>query len=155
MFGEVVEQIKNKMEEQDYYLQEIIDLAKELPNYELLLTIPGISRNLAARILAEIGDMKRFSKCKSLVAYAGIDPTVYQSGENDGLHLRITKKGNKVLRCLLYLAIQNTIQDNNSIANFYHKKIATGMSSKVAKVACMNKLLRIIYSMCKNGVIFQ
>ncbi len=155
LFGEVVEQIKNKMEEQEYYLQKIIDLAKELPNYELLLTIPGISNNLAARLIAEIGDIKRFSNSKSIIAYAGIDPNVYQSGENDGLHLRITKKGNKKLRCLLYLAIQNTIQGNNAIANYYHKKIATGMLPKVAKVACMNKLLRIIYSMCKTGVIFQ
>lgn len=155
LFGEVIEQIKSKIEEQKYYLQEIIDLAKELPNYELLLTIPGISNNLAARILAEIGDIKKFPNSKSIIAYAGIDPTVYQSGENDGLHLRITKKGNKELRCLLYIAIQNTIQRDNIITNYYHKKIATGMPYKVAKVACMNKLLRIIYSMCKNGVIFQ
>lgn len=155
LFSEVIEQIKNKVEEQNLYLQKIIDLAKDLPNYELLLTIPGISNNLAARILAEIGNISRFPRAKSLVAYAGIDPNVYQSGENDGLHLRITKKGNKELRCLLYLAIQNTIQGNNVIANYYHKKIATGLPSKVAKVACMNKLLRIIYSMCKNGVIFQ
>lgn len=155
LFSEVIEQIKNKVEEQNLYLQKIIDLAKDLPNYELLLTIPGISNNLAARILAEIGDLSRFPRAKSLVAYAGIDPNVYQSGENDGLHLRITKKGNKELRCLLYLAIQNTIQGNNVIADYYHKKIATALPSKVAKVACMNKLLRIIYSMCKNGVIFQ
>ena len=155
LFSEVIEQIKNKVEEQNLYLQKIIDLAKDLPNYELLLTIPGISNNLAARILAEIGDLSRFPRAKSLVAYAGIDPNVYQSGENDGLHLRITKKGNKELRCLLYLAIQNTIQGNNVIADYYHKKIAMALPSKVAKVACMNKLLRIIYSMCKNGVIFQ
>lgn len=155
LFGEVVEQIKRKMEEQECYLQEIIDLAKELPNYQLLLTIPGISKNLAARIIAEIGNIKRFPKSKSLVAYAGIDPAVYQSGDYEGLHLRITKKGNKELRCLLYLAIQNTVLGNNSIASFYHKKIATGTPFKVAKVACMNKLLRIIYSMCKFGVIYQ
>lgn len=155
LFSEVIEQIKNKVEEQELYLQKIIDLAKDLPNYELLLTIPGISNNLAARIIAEIGDISRFPRAKSLVAYAGIDPNVYQSGENDGLHLRITKKGNKELRCLLYLAIQNTIKGNNVIANYYNKKIATGLPYKVAKIACMNKLLRIIYSMCKNGVIFQ
>ena len=155
LFSEVIEQIKNKVEEQNLYLQKIIDLAKDLPNYELLLTIPGISNNLAARILAEIGDLSRFPRAKSLVAYAGIDPNVYQSGENDGLHLKITKKGNKELRCLLYLAIQNTVQGNNVIADYYHKKIATALPSKVAKIACMNKLLRIIYSMCKNGVIFQ
>ena len=100
-------------------------------------------------------DISRFPRARSLVAYAGIDPNVYQSGENDGLHLKITKKGNKELRCLLYLAIQNTTKGNNVIANYYHKKIATGLPSKVAKIACMNKLLRIIYSMYKNGVIFQ
>lgn len=155
LFSEVIEQIKNKIEEQESHLQDIVDLAKDLPDYELLLTIPGISNNLAARIISEIGDINRFPRAKSLVAYAGIDPNVYQSGENDGLHLRITKKGNKELRCLLYLAIQNTVQGENSIANYYHKKIATGLPIKVAKVACMNKLLRIIYSMCKNGVIFQ
>ena len=155
LFSEVIEQIKIKIEEQRIYLQKIIDLARELPNYELLLTIPGISNNLAARIIAEIGDINRFPRAKSLVAYAGIDPNVYQSGDNDGLHLRITKKGNKELRCLLYLAIHNTIQGNNIISSYYHKKIATGLPSNVAKVACMNKLLRIIYSMCKFGVIFQ
>lgn len=155
LFGEVIEQIKGKIEEQKVYLQKIIDLARELPNYALLLTIPGISNNLAARIIAEIGDTNRFPRAKSLVAYAGIDPNVYQSGDYDGLHLRITKKGNKKLRCLLYLAIQNTIQGNNIISRYYHKKIATGLPSKVAKVACMNKLLRTIYSMCKNGVIFE
>ena len=155
LFGEVIEQIKGKIEEQKVYLQKIIDLARELPNYALLLTIPGISNNLAARIIAEIGDTNRFPRAKSLVAYAGIDPNVYQSGDYDGLHLRITKKGNKKLRCLLYLAIQNTIQGNNIISRYYHKKIATGLPSKVAKVACMNKLLRTIYSMCKFGVIFQ
>ena len=121
----------------------------------MLLSIPGISNNLAARIIAEIGNINRFSKAKSLVAYVGIDPNVYQSGDNDGLHLRITKKGNKELRCLMYLAIQNTVQGNNRISIYYHKKIATGLPSKAAKVACMNKLLRIIYSMCKFGVIFQ
>ena len=155
LFGEVFEQIKSKIEEQKVYLQKIIDLASELPNYELLLTIPGISNNLAARIIAEIGDTNRFPRAKSLVAYAGIDPNVYQSGDNDGLHLKITKKGNKELRCLLYLAIQNTVQSNNAISKYYYKKIATGLPSKAAKVACMNKLLRIIYSMCKFGVIYQ
>ena len=134
LFSEVIKQVKNKVEEQELYLQKIIDLAKDLPNYELLLTIPGISNNLAARILAEIGDISRFPRARSLVAYAGIDPNVYQSGENDGLHLRITKKGNKELRCLLYLAIQNTIQGNNVIANYYYKKSRQAYQAKSRKL---------------------
>lgn len=70
-------------------------------------------------------------------------------------NLKITKKGNKNLRCLLYLAIQNTLKQENKISEFYNKKIAAGMNPKAAKVACMNKLVRIIYSMCKNGSLFE
>ena len=144
LFGEVIEQIKGKVEEQELYLQKLIDLAKDLPNYELLLTIPGISNNLAARILAEIGDISRFPRARSLVAYAGIDPNVYQSGENDGLHLKITKKENKELRCLLYLAIQNTVQGNNVIADYYQNK--SDFQSLVTWILSMFFLYAIIIS---------
>ena len=71
-----------------------------------------------------------------------------------GEHLRITKKGNKELRCLLYLACGITIQTDNKIHDYYNKKIADGLCRKSARIACMNKLLRVIYSMCKNGCEF-
>lgn len=152
---DLVLQLNEKMQEQEHCLNQIINLAKDLPNYELLLLIPGISNNLASRIIAELGDINRFFRIKQLTAYAGLDPNIYQSGENDGLHLKITKKGNKNLRCLLYLAIQNTLKQENKISEFYSKKIAAGMNPKAAKIACMNKLVRIIYSMCKNGSLFE
>ena len=152
---DLVSQLSEKMQEQDNCLNQIIDLAKGLPNYELLLSVPGISDNLASRIIAELGDLGRFSRVRQITAYAGLDPSIYQSGQICGLHLKITKKGNKNLRCLLYLAIQNTLKSENKVSEFYHKKIAAGMNPKAAKIACMNKLLRIIYSMCKNGCFFQ
>ncbi len=152
---DLVLQLNEKIQEQDNCLNQIIDLAKDIPNYELLLSIPGISNNLASRIIAELGDINRFSRIRQITAYAGLDPSIYQSGEIDGLHLKITKKGNKNLRCLLYLAIQNTLKQENKISKFYNKKIATGMNPKAAKIACMNKLARIIYSMCKNGSLFE
>lgn len=152
---DLILQLNEKIQEQDNCLNQIIDLAKDLPNYELLLSIPGISNNLASRILAELGDINRFSRIRQITAYAGLDPHINQSGRNDGLHLKITKKGNKTLRCLLYLAIQNTLQQENKVSEFYHKKIAAGMNPKAAKIACMNKLLRIIYSMCNNGCVYQ
>lgn len=155
VLNDLILQLNEKIQEQDNCLNQIIDLAKDLPNYVLLLSIPGISNNLASRIIAELGDTNRFSRIRQITAYAGLDPSIYQSGEIDGLHLKITKKGNKNLRCLLYLAIQNTLQQENKISEFYHKKIAASMNPKAAKIACMNKLLRIIYSMCKNGCYFQ
>lgn len=84
--------MNEKIQEQDNCLNQIIDLAKDLPNYELLLSIPGISNNLASRIIAELGDINRFPRIRQITAYAGLDPNIYQSGEIDGLHLKITKK---------------------------------------------------------------
>lgn len=153
--NEVINQLLVKQEAVDSCLNELVSLAEEIPNYQLLKTIDGISSNLASRIIAELGDINRFNRVRQITAYAGLDPFVYQSGEIDGLHLRISKKGNKILRCLLYLAVQNTLQKDNKITDFYHKKIAEGMNPKSAKIACMNKLLRVIYSMCKNGLTFQ
>ena len=84
--------MNEKIQKQDNCLNQIIDLAKDLPNYELLLSIPGISNNLASRIIAELGDINRFPRIRQITVYAGLDPNIYQSGEIDGLHLKITKK---------------------------------------------------------------
>lgn len=106
-------------------LNRIINLAKNLPYFNILHSIPGIGENLAARLIAEIGDITRFENNKQLTAYAGIDPIIYQSGQMSGEHLKMSKKGNKRLRRLLYLAITCMLRnksDNNSIRDFYKKK---------------------------------
>ena len=76
------------------------------------------------RLIAEMGDLSRFTSKWKLVAYAGLDPTVYQSGQMTGEHLRITKKGNKRLRTLVYLAVSSNIKSKkpNSIKEYYKKK---------------------------------
>lgn len=84
--------MNEKIQGQDNCLNQIIDLVKDLPNYELLLSIHGISNNLASCIIAELGDINRFSRIRQITAYAGLDPHMNQSGGNDGLHLKITKK---------------------------------------------------------------
>lgn len=128
-----------------------------MPNYDSIASIPGIGENLAARILAEIGDISRFNNASQLVAFSGVDPQIYQSGQVSGLHLRISKKGNKKLRCLSYLAVTCMIKTSRdtSIVDFYKKKKADGLAPKSALVASMNKLIRIIYSLCKNGCLFE
>lgn len=144
----------------DTQLNEMIQLAEQLPNYFLILSIDGIGPNLACRILAEIGDIRRFSNKKKLISYAGIDPHINQSGDIDGLHLSISKKGNKRLRCLLYLAVSCNLRlkkENDPIQQFYKKKKqqSVPLKPKAARVACTNKLLRIIYGMCNNGCLYQ
>ena len=146
-FDTVIHNLNAQIKHLQIVLEEIIELAKTLPNYDSIASIPGIGENLAARILAEIGDISRFNNVSQLVAFSGVDPQIYQSGQVSGLHLRISKKGNKKLRCLLYLAVTCMIKTSRdtSIVDFYKKKKADGLASKSALVASMNKLIRIIY----------
>lgn len=156
-FDTVIHNLNAQIKHLEIVLEEIVELAKTLPNYDSIKSIPGIGDNLAARILAEIGDIERFNNASQLVAYSGIDPQIYQSGQISGLHLKISKKGNKKLRCLLYLAVTCMIKTSRDtvIVDFYKKKKADGLAPKSALVASMNKLVRIIYSLCKNGCLFK
>ncbi len=155
-----IKKLKEDMAEAERTIGEMIKLAQELPDFSIIKSIPGIGDNLAARIIAELGDMTKFKKKNELVAFAGLDPRISESGKNDGDHMHITKKGNKRLRCLLYLAVTCSIRlkrDDNSIKDFYIKKKqqSNPMCSKAAKTACASKLVRIIYSMCKTGDLYQ
>lgn len=155
-----IKKLKEDMAEAERTIGEMVKLAQELPDFSIIKSIPGIGDNLAARIIAELGDMTRFKKKNELVAFAGLDPRISESGKNDGDHMHITKKGNKRLRCLLYLAVTCSIRlkrDDNSIKDFYIKKKqqSSPMCSKAAKTACASKLVRIIYSMCKTGELYQ
>lgn len=156
-FDTVIHNLNAQIKHLKIVLEEIVELAKTLPNYDSIKSIPGIGDNLAARILAEIGYVLRFNNASQLVAFSGIDPQIYQSGQISGLHLKISKKGNKKLRCLLYLAVTCMIRTSREtvIVDFYKKKKADGLASKSALVASMNKLVRIIYSLCKNGCLFK
>ncbi|MCR5705676.1 MAG: IS110 family transposase [Acholeplasmatales bacterium] len=156
-FDTVIHNLNAQIKHLEIALDEIVELAKNLPNYEIIKSIPGIGSNLTSRILAELGDIDRFDNASQLVAYAGIDPQIYQSGQISGLHLKISKKGNKKLRCLLYLAVTCMIKTNRDtkIVEFYKRKKADGLAARSALVASMNKLLRIIHSLCKNGCLFK
>ncbi len=153
---DLVEETQTKLKET---LDQMIELAKQLPNYEIIKSIDGIGENLATRILAEIGDISRFESREALIAYAGTDPRISESGDQKSDHLSITKKGNKRLRCLLYLAVGCNLSTgkSNPISDFYHKKMqqSNGLTWKAARVAAMNKLLRTIYGMCKNQTTFN
>lgn len=136
--------------------QKMIQEAKTMTEFKVLNTIPCVGEGTAARILAEIGDVSRFESCKALVAYAGIDPMVLQSGRQTGEHLHITKKGNSELRTILYLVVSNMVIQKSTcdIAKYIAKKKKDGLRHKVALIAGENKLLRVIYSMLTNGTIY-
>lgn len=135
--------------------------AKQSLYFDLLLSIPGVGELTAMTILAEIGDIKKFPTAKQLVAFAGLDPSVYQSGNFKASHNKISKRGSTYLRRALYQAtvagISNRVGGpvNDVLYSFYSKKLAEGKPSKVAIIATSNKLLRIIFGVLKNNQPFK
>lgn len=151
--------IEEIRKEADDVLESLVNEARKEMLFDQLFSIPGIGENLAARIVAEIGDVERFGSINKLTSYAGVDPMIRQSGKYDGNHLSISKKGNKRLRCLLYLAISCNIRlkKNDPIYNFYQRKRQqpVPLKPKVARIAACRKLLAIIYGMSKSGELYR
>ena len=147
---------------------EIDALAKEIEEYHILQSIPGIGEKIAATIISEIGEIDRFNDPKKLVAFAGVDPSVYSSGKFTASVNRITKRGSCRLRHALYMAVQSGIRDsrkkkttdeiiarNKRLREFYDKKREEGKPFRVAVIACVNKLLHWIYALLKSRTTFQ
>ena len=115
--------------------------------------MPGCGEKLTPRIIAEIGDIRRFKNAGSLIAYAGLDAPPYQSGQFEASNRHISKRGNKYLRKTGYEIMQSIIRscsDKSEIKIYILKKEAEGKLKKVAKVAGMNKFLRIYYGTVKR-----
>lgn len=137
--------------------QNIDALAEEIEEFELIQSIPGIGHKIAATILSEIGEINRFDHPKKLVAFAGIDPSVFASGKFTATRNRITKRGSRQLRYALVLAVQcGLIRARNiRIKEFYDRKRAEGKPHKVALIACANKLVHWLYAIMKNKKTFR
>ena len=111
-----------------------------------LHTIPGIGMIAAATILAEIGDINRFKSSSALVAFAGIDPTVRQSGEFSSTHNHMSKRGSPYLRHAIFLAATTCSFHNSPLNAYYKKKRDQGKHHLTATGAVARKLTSVIYA---------
>jgi transposase len=115
----------------------------------------------AATILGEIGDINRFPTTKQLVAFAGLDPSVFQSGKFKSSKNKISKRGSSYLRKALYQAAVAGISKRSSgilnpiLYDYYSKKLSEGKPFKVAIVATSSKLLRMIYGIWTSQQSFK
>ena len=110
-------------------------------------TIPGIKKNIGSQIIAEIGDINNFSNPKQLVAYAGLDPKIIQSGNYELQNGRINKKGSKYLRKALFQAAQCLCRHDEYFSNRYALLKSKGKHHFVCINAIARKLLHIIWAM--------
>ena len=119
------------------------------------MTIPGIGYLNGAMILGEIGDINRFSHSSKVLAFAGLDPSVYQSGNFKSNRTRMSKRGSKTLRYALINAAHNVVRNNQTFKIYYDSKIVEGRSHYNALGHCAGKLVRIIYKMLSCNVSFN
>ena len=119
--------------------------------FRLLQTIPGIGPYVAASILGEIQDISRFPKAKHLIAYAGLDTKIRQSGDALNSTGRLTKRGSSYLRRSLFIGANVARQHDAQFRALYDKKREEGRSYKEATVVVARKLLLVARSVWLSG----
>jgi transposase len=120
-----------------------------------LHTIKGMGGTSAAVIMAEIGDISNFDHPKKLVAFAGIDPSVYQSGNFTATHAKMSKRGSPYLRRALWNVAETASRSNPVLKEFYQKKRAEGKDHRTAIGATARKLCYIIYAILRDQTPFK
>lgn len=119
--------------------------------YDLLLGIPGIGTVTAWTILAEVRDIKRFDSAKKIAAFAGVCPSLRQSGTSLRGPGKLSRQGNSTLRKALYMASVAAIRLDGVFQDFFVRLVSQGKAKKTALVAVMHKLIRTAYGVLKSG----
>lgn len=154
---QLVEIIINLTSQKDTVKNQMIELAKQTKNYNVIVSLFGIGELSASIIIAELKDITRFNNIKQINASCGLDPTIVQSGKSINYHGPISKRGNKYARKILFNCSRNIVtlsakcDKENPIYVYYLKKKQEGKHYYACLTACSTKLIRIIYALCMNN----
>jgi len=121
---------------------------------KLLCSLPGVGKITANALIAEIGNIERFKNSKSLIAYAGLDPRVRQSGKLLHHNTRLTKRGSPYLRKVLFTATSIGLRHDKELGDYYTKKRNEGRSYKEAVIATARKLTNRAYAVWKERRVY-
>ena len=146
----IIQFIQEQLDDVEKRIKEIL---KEINSP--ILTIPGISFKTAGSILAEIGDISRFDSPAKLLAFAGLDPSMYQSGKFFSTHSVMVKRGSKYLRFALMTAARMVCLNDTTFNAFKDRKMAEGKHYMVAMGHVAKKLVRVIYYLLKTNNVYQ
>lgn len=145
-----VELLQQLEEITDNIISRMDEIAMQLPEFDVVSEMSGVGKKIRSRLIAEIGDVRRFKNANSLIAYAGIDTPPFQSGQFTATNRRISKRGNKHLRKVGYETMKSlkTVKPtkDNSVYLYIVKKENEGKGKITAKLAGLNKFLRIYYA---------
>ena len=145
-----IEELDAEIEEIE---KEITSLMEQI--HSPITTIPGIGIRMGAMILAEIGDFSSFDSADKILAYAGMSPSTYQSGQLNNCHSHMEKRGSKYLRYALFNATRYVCLWDPAFAEYLAKKQAEGKHYYVAISHAAKKLIRIIYAMERSGLPYR
>ena len=153
-------QIKMTIELIELLESQIKDIEKQVCDFikksdNVITSIPGIADMTAAIIISEIGDINRFSNPGQVLAFAGLDPSVKQSGTFNASSTRMSKRGSSLLRYALILAANNVQLNTKTFNNYYNTKRLQGKLHYNALGHCAGKLVRTIFYMLKRNVTFN
>ena len=142
----LIQELNSEIEEIEDEIKRIMDEINSP-----ILSIPGISYRMGAMIIAEIGDFGRFDSPDKILAFAGLSPSTYQSGQLDNSHSRMEKRGSRYLRYALFNATKYVCHWDPTFASYLAKKRAEGKHYNVAISHAAKKLIRVIYHLEKTG----
>ena len=152
----IAEMLQNNIKNINELKERMIETAKQSPYFKIINSFYGIGEVLTAELLGELGDITRFDNHKQLIAFCGLDPTIIQSGKSINVHGAISKRGDKYARWILFNISQMVVKlghqyPEHPVYNYYLKKKAEGKHYYESLTACSTKILRMLYSMCKNN----
>jgi Transposase and inactivated derivatives len=143
--------------ELDAEIEEIESAIQGIMNelHSPITTIPGIGFRLGAMILAEVGDFSRFDSPDKVLAYAGMSPSTYQSGQLTNGYAHMEKRGSRYLRFALYNATKYVCHWDPTFSAYLAKKRTEGKHYNVAISHAAKKLVRLIYALEKSGEVYR
>ncbi len=134
----------------------LTDLCKatRLEDLKILESIKGVGPKTAVPFLAEIGEVKNFASHKKLIAFAGLDPSVHQSGKFIGAS-KLSKRGNRHLRRAIYLMAASVVSQNTFFKAYFLRRKREGLPPQKALFAVAHKLIRVIFAMLSQRTYFK
>lgn len=153
---EKIATLEHLMKQRDRILKALVEAceAMMIEDIEIITSIGGIGDATASAFLAEVGDYKVFPSYKHLIAFAGLDPSVHQSGKFEGIS-KISKRGNRHLRHILYMMTSCVVRQDNVFRAYYLRRREEGLPFKKAILATAHKLVRVIFAMLSNRTAYE
>ena len=145
--------LQERLEELTKLLKDFCQATRD-EDFRILRSIKGVGPNTGVPFLAEMGSVENFSSSKKLIAFAGMDPSVCQSGTFIGKS-KLSKRGNRHLRRAIYLMTASVVSQNAFFKEYFIRRKKEGLIPQKALLATAHKLIRVIFAMLSHRTYFQ